>query len=265
MALLNSISGTSDSILVGGSALTLVPEGVALISNIFTSEDKKPIKGIDGFLFDIKLTENVSYSAQITDHFTEENYTIQDHVAFDPVRVTLTGKVAELVYTKDAGLAFLSAAIDRLQPVDALSPELALQGRQYISAVDQFGSALRSATKVLNSVYDIFADDPSKNAQQKAFYVFEQMFLGRSLLSIETPWRTYKNMMIENWSADQGEESIYESTFTLTFKEMRFISTTTNTGKLVGRVKAQKAATQDKGIVPKSGSILTNITDAITK
>jgi hypothetical protein len=264
MAVLNTISGVSNNILVGGSALTLLPAGVALISNIFTSEDKKPVKGIDGFLFDISLTENATYSAQITDHFTESNYSIQDHAAFDPVKVTLTGKVAELVYTKNAGLAFLSAAIDRLSPLGVISPTMGTQARQYIAAADQLGSALGSAKKVLNSIYDIFADDPSKNAQQKAFYVFEQMFLGRALLSIETPWKTYKNMMIENWTADQTEESIYETTFTLTFKEMRFIGTETNTGTLVGRIEAQKAAPQDKGVVPKSGSVLTKISDAVT-
>lgn len=264
MAVLNSISGVSNSILVGGSALTLIPAGVALISNIFTSEDKRPVKGIDGFLFDINMTENATYSAQITDHYTEANYSIQDHAAFDPVKVTLTGKVAELVYTKKAGLAFLSAAIDRLSPLGVISPAMGTQARQYISAVDQLTSAVGSAKKVLNSIYDIFADDPSRNAQQKAFYVFEQMFLGRSLLSIETPWKTYKNMMIENWTADQSEESIYETTFTLTFKEMRFIGTETNVGTLVGRVEAQKAAPQDKGVIPKSGSILTNIYDAVT-
>jgi hypothetical protein len=256
MAVLNTISGVSNNILVGGSALTLLPAGVALISNIFTSEDKKPVKGIDGFLFDISLTESATYSAQITDHFTEENYTIQDHAAFDPVKVTLTGKVAELVYTKNAGLAFLSAAIDRLSPLGVISPTMGTQARQYIAAADQLGSALGSAKKVLNSIYDIFADDPSKNAQQKAFYVFEQMFLGRALLSIETPWKTYKNMMIENWTAEQSEESIYETTFTLTFKEMRFIGTETNTGTLEGRIAAQKEKPQDKGIVSKDQSLL---------
>lgn len=251
MSVLNTISGVSQGVNIGGSALSLLPMGAALVKNLIN----KPVRGIEGFLFDIDLTQNVSYSAQITDHFTENNSAIQDHVAFDPLKITLTGKVAELVYTKSSGLAFLSATIDRLTPLGVLKPEMSLQARQYIAAADQLRSAKDTVEKSLTSLSDIFASEPSKNNQQGAFWMFEEFFKGRSLLSVETPWRTYKNMMIESWTADQDEASIYETTFTLVFKEMRFISTTTNTGQIIGRIKEQKAEAQDKGTQAKGGSI----------
>jgi predicted transposase YdaD len=53
-------------------------------------------------------------------------------------------------------------------------------------------------------------------------------------------------MVIESWSADQAEDTTMETTFTLTFKQMRFIQTITNKGKLLGRAAAQASETENK-------------------
>jgi hypothetical protein len=241
MSVLTTISGVSNTINLAGSALSLVGLGAALI------KEKNPPRGISGFLFDIAATDNVSHAAQITDHYVEDNSSVQDHIAFDPVKITITGKMGELVYTKNQGLAFLSAAIDRLTPLGVLKPEQSLQAQRYIAAVDQLGSALTSAKKVFNDLSSIFDDNPAQNAQQKAFSRFESYFFGRTLLTVETPWKTYDSMVIENWTADQDAESMYETTFTLTFKQVRYVGTTVNIGKLVGRIKEQKSAAVDQG------------------
>ena len=233
MSILNTISGVSNKISIGGSALSLIGMGSSLLTT------KQPLRGIEGFLFDIQLTDNISYSAQITDHFIENNSAIQDHIALEPVRITLTGKVGELVYTKAESLSFLKAMVDRLAPIGILSPKQGLQATKAIAAAYEIGSAIDTATKAYNNLTDIFKDSPSLNKQQTAFAKFENMFLGRSLISVETPWKTYTDMAIESWSADQDADSIMETTFTLNFKQMRFIKTITNTGTLVGRIAAQ--------------------------
>jgi hypothetical protein len=240
MSVLNSISGVSNSISIGGSALSLIGMGTALVT------DQNLKKGIDGFLFDVPLTENISYSAQITDHFTEDNSSIQDHVALEPIKITLTGKVGELVYTKLAGLTFLSAAIDRLAPFGIFSPEQGLMATKAIASAYEVVSAIDTIQKTYNNLADIFTDSPSLNKQQAAFVKFENYFLGRALLSVETPWKTYRDMVIESWSADQAEDTTMETTFTLTFKQMRFIQTITNKGKLLGRAAAQASETENK-------------------
>lgn len=261
MSILNTISGVSNKISVGGSALSLVGMGSTLITG------KKLKRGIDGFLFDVPLTENVSFAAQITDHFAEDNSTIQDHIALEPVRITLTGKIGELVYTKEAGLTFLKAMIDRLSPLGILSPTLGLQATKAIAAAYQVKSAIDAVTKTYDNLSDIFKDSPSLNKQQTAFAKFEGLFNGRTLMSVETPWKTYTNMAIESWSADQDADSLMETTFTLSFKEMRFIGTTTNTGSLVGRIAAQKSATNNTATqsgVPKDKSVFATILDGST-
>lgn len=249
MSVLTTISGVSNTINLGGSALSLVGMGSALITQ------KKKRRGIAGFLFDIAATDNVTHAAQITDHYVENNSAVQDHIAFDPVKITITGKVGELVYTKEQGIAFLSATIDRLTPLGVLKPKQALQAQRYIAAANQLYSATQSALKVYNDLAGVFKGIPAKNKQQEAFNTFEGYFLGRTLLTVETPWKTYESMVIENWSADQDAESMYETTFTLTFKEVRYVGTNTNTGKLVGRNAEQKAEPVNQGTTKgKSGA-----------
>lgn len=241
MSIINTISGASSAINIGGSALSLVGLGAALFKN------KSIKRGIEGFLFDVPLTENVTFQANITDHYTEDNSSIQDHIAFDPIKITLTGKVAELVHSKQAGLAFLSAMIDRLQPLGLFSPKQGLQAQRAISAAHQAISAIDTLKKTYTSLADIFSDRPSLNNQQKAFKLFSDYFETRSLLSVETPWETYEDMAIESWSADQNADTTMETTFTITLKQMRFVETNTFAGSLLGRIGAQKSGTVNKG------------------
>jgi len=242
MSLLNTISGASGLIGVGSSALSTIGLGAALIT------PQKGKRGIEGFLMDIPISETVNYNAQITDHYVEDNTFIQDHVAIEPIKITLVGKVAELVVSKPAALAFASAVSERLAPLGVFSPGQRQKATDAIATAAVALSAIDSATAALNDLGGLFSDDLGKNKQQNAFKKFEGWFNTRAIISVETPWRTYTDMIIESWSAEQGEESIYESTFTLNFKQMRFVSTSINTGKLFGRVKEQSAVEVPKGV-----------------
>lgn len=259
MSILNTISGAAGAINIGGSALSLVGMGAALLKG------NNLKRGIDGFLFDIPLTDNVSYSANITDHYAEDNTFIQDHIGLDPVRITLTGKIAELVYTKQQTLTFLSAMVDRLAPLGVLTPKQSLQAQKAISTANQAVSAFDTLKKTYSNLADIFANEPSKNAQQKAFAQLESMFKGRSLISVETPWKTFSSMAIESFSADQDAESLMETTFTISFKEMRFVSTKTNVGTLVGRIASQASDISNKGVQnPPPKTFLKSVSDSAT-
>jgi hypothetical protein len=126
-----------------------------------------------------------------------------------------------------------------------------------IASAYEVVSAIDTIKKTFNNLSDIFTGS-ALNKQQTAFNTLEGYFKGRALLSVETPWKTYKDMVIESFSADQAEDTQLETTFTLTFKQMRFISTVTNTGKLIGRVAAQAAIPDNKG-AQAGGSALLNL------
>ena len=55
--------------------------------------------GIAGFKFHIPQTEQVRMESDITDHYTDINTPVQDHIALKPVTITLTGLVGEYFYS----------------------------------------------------------------------------------------------------------------------------------------------------------------------
>lgn len=250
MSLIDSLGAGAQ---IGSSAMSTVGLGAALL------KPKNPPPGIDGILFDIPLNETVNYSAQITDHFTEINSAIQDHAALEPLKITLTGKISELVYTKYEAMAFLSAVSSVLASIDVLSPSNALAVQRAIASA----AAAAQAAKVLLAGYKtlsaIFSGEPMQNNQQEIFSKFEKMFLSRTIMTVETPWKTYDSMIIESWTADQGEDSMLETTFTLNFKQLRFIGTETNTGQLNGRIAQQASPVTQTGDTGGGASALINL------
>jgi len=242
MSLLNTISGAGNLVSIGASSLSLLPMGKALIG------DPSPKPGIDGFLFDMRMSERVDFSADITDHYCESNYAIEDHIAINPVRLTLTGKIAELVYKQDKYSAFTRALISRLTALGVLKPAASSTAMDAMAAYDVAYNSYNTLIKSYEDMSSLFSGKPLKNNQQKQFAVIEDYFNQRALLTVETPWRHFSNMAIESWSAEQNEESIYESIFTINFKEMNFIDTETFTGfGVVSRITGQKSSTKNKG------------------
>lgn len=242
MSILNTISAVSNNISLGSSALSLIGMGVSLF--------KKPLKkGIDGFLFDIKKTETINNSAQITDHFSEDNTYLHDHIAINPMTITLTGTIGELVFTKSEGLEFLKAMVNRLTPLGALSPSQSVKATQYLAKAEVARSAYNSLEKSIGSLADVFAGRETLSKQAEAYGKLEGMFLNRALISVETPWKTFPKMVIESFSTDQTEENMMETTFSVTCKQMRFVGVETIAGDLVkNRYDAATSSISNKGI-----------------
>ena len=251
MSVLNSVGLVTNGISAGASALSLVGLTKALVT------PDNPPPGIAGFLFDIPENETVIHTAQITDNWVETNYSIQDHVAFEPVKITLTGKVAELVYAKSAAAKYIAQVIGRLGPLGVLQPGVSQKAAQYISEAERLFNAAESAVSEIGDLYNaVSGGKPKLNKQQQAFSTFETFFFGRARLTVQTPWKTYQNMIIETWSADQASETTTETSFTVTFKQLRIIASETNTGQLKGRIKAQKSDPVNLGKQPGSSALL---------
>ena len=45
------------------------------------------------YLFDTRSDEELNLDSDITDHWVEANYTIQDHIGLKPMQITLSGYV----------------------------------------------------------------------------------------------------------------------------------------------------------------------------
>ena len=243
MSILNTVSAGAGAIAIGGSILSLIPMGKAL----FMPKADALQKGIAGFLFDINLTESVTHSAQITDHYSEDNTYLQDHIAISPMVINLTGKIGELVWRKLPVTEFLYAMVNRLTPVNVFTPAQSFQAQQAIYAYELATFALKSLERSLNSLKDVFAGNETKTKQQDAYTTLEGLFNNRALITIETPWRTFEDMVIESFSVSQDDTTTTETTFDVTCKQMRFVGVQTFPGSLITS-RHDKTQIETKGL-----------------
>lgn len=254
MGVLASIGTASGNLSLAGSAISLAQATKSLI----VGNDLPP--GIAGFLFDIPETATVAHASQITDHWVEDNTSIQDHVAIEPIKITLTGKVAELVYTKTKAAAYADTVLNNLSALKLLEPGLSQSAAEHISAAEQLQQSAASVLKQAGTLTGLFqGSEANLNNQQKAYQYFKTLFESRALLTVETPFQTYQSMIIESFESLQDESTTTVSSFTINFKQLRTISVQVGTGKLQGRIKEQKSATVNKG-QQQGTSIITAIT-----
>lgn len=255
--LLNATSGATNLLQKGGSVLSLASATAALV------KPQDQVEGINGLLFSIPESESLKLQAQITDHVIENNSTMQDHIAISPITITLTGKISELVLSKSTVEKYAETVINTLGSVGALSPALSATATQALSTYSRLNSAIGSTISKFNNLSDAVKGVPSKNKQQKFYIELKQFFYGRSLLTVQTPWETLKNMAIESIDLDQDETTVEWSTITVRLKQLTLAETKQLTQEIKGRIKLQKAPVVDKGATGDK-SELAIIVDGVT-
>lgn len=232
--------------------------------------------GLGGFVFDVKTEEIATLTADITDHYTEDNKALQDHIALRPKRVTLRGFVGELVYNTPSGdnsSSIVQIVTQKLTVLSSYLPQIsaaATQAQAAISGVDSAGGTLQSLAATIPAAANIYGLVQNSigafginQKQQGAYQYFAACQSGGILMGIQTPWEFLTNMAIESIVAIQPEDSIFLSDFAITLKQIRIASTTTaltplsGTGGLAspalnsqGATATQAALQTDIGIVP---------------
>jgi len=187
--------------------------------------------GLGRFVFDIEGETTVTLKSDITDHFLEDNTTIQDHIAIKPKKVTLNTYVGELTYKPESDLTdTVETVVRKLTTINAYLPELT----QATQAIVDFNA--EDLTSVTDSLESVTAQTVNKatdyysmvqnllnsgNKQQDAYMYFKSLMEQKILVSLQTPFEYMNNMAIESVTAFQGEESKFISNFTITLKEIR--------------------------------------------
>jgi hypothetical protein len=237
-----------------GSVLSIANATKAFLSG------PKQQDGINGYFFDIPISEQIKLNTQITDHFVEENYAIQDHIAIEPVEITLVGNVAELVYTKSDLEAYLQTVLDRLGPLGALAPGLSSSAQKALSTYNQLNSAVKNVVKQFKNL----KGDKAAPTNQSAIYLkFEEWLQNRVIMKVQTPWKTFPSMVLKSVTFDQDAETKDRSEVTIVCKEIRTVKVLTGVGTLVGtqRNAAQKSTPVSQGVTGGS-SVLYDMTQS---
>lgn len=187
------------------------------------------IFGLGGFIFDIEEGTTLNSQSIITDNFVEDNTAVQDHIAVQPLKVTLRSRVGETVFRSAETIEdFIEEVIQKLTILDSYLPKLA-QAEQQIR--DLAGTDIATlTTEKINDLLDLWS--LSKNLinmnsrQQQAYLFFKALQEKKILTSVQTPFEFLTNMAIESIAATQDADSKFVSTFTITLKQIRTASVT---------------------------------------
>jgi len=189
--------------------------------------------GLSGYYFDIPAEDEAAFSSDVTDHFVEQNYAIQDHVAQKPLIVTLHGFAAE-VTAFNAGVVPASASVlaPVLGVVSGFSPTLASQTQQLYNQISSVTTQVGNAVTQATSLYNLITNaSTTSSKQQAAFNFFYQMWQANVLFTIQSPFvaTPFQNMLIINCRALQKDDNGLITDFMVTFKQIRTVSSVTST------------------------------------
>lgn len=183
-------------------------------------------QGISGFVFDIMGPEEIALEADITDHYVEANYAIQDHIAIRPEKYIMRGYVGDLSNTLERADTAQLGALQTLALVPGFSPDF-VQGalEVYESILVAYQNA-RNVVQQAQSLYQLFNQKGTASTKQQAAYnYFYGLWATRQLCTVETPYQVFENMAIESVRPVQNEETKSFSDFSVTFKKIRTAST----------------------------------------
>jgi|SRR6185312_1557177 len=225
-------------------------------------------------LFHYEGEQTVSLESDITDHFIEDNTSIQDQIALRPEIITTHGFIGELNDVPPPGLAIVQAAANKLTSISAYVPALSTTAliayNEAFAAYQIANSATNAAisawssiigdngTSVIDGGTEI-TEANNQNRQQTMFQQFYAYWRNRYLFTVQTPWAVFQNCAIFKLRAIQSEETNVISDFEVTFKLIRMASTESTPFNLAaGRLNSQSAVASNNGTsTPQTSTSLT--------
>lgn len=187
--------------------------------------------GLGGFVFDVEGATNIDLSTDITDHYTESNISIQDHIAIRPKRIRLDTFVGELVYKNDdASNQPLQNLARKLTVLNSYLPALS-RGAEQIKGIFDSQREKINFSQVVDSTLNLYSlvknVAPPTTKQQQAYQYFKALMEQKILVSCQTPFEFCTNMAVEAVFATQDETTRYVSNFSIVLKEIRMVSSVT--------------------------------------
>jgi hypothetical protein len=276
-----ALSNAATAALALGNLILVVPTiANSLNNNIQGYQPQLPPKS-DGtpsqaaqpkyFLFDYEGEQSIELTSDITDHFIEDNSSIQDNIALKPVKVTTKGFVSELNDIAPTVLQPLKTVVQKLTALNAYAPAISATAQiayneaffAYQTALSAANSSVQAWSSLSQSKQQLLQGNEFTNPfnfntslfatqtrQQIAFQGFYGYWISRTLFSIQTPWAIFKNMAIEKLRPIQSEDSQSFSTFEITFKQIRTVQSALIPPKSAvaqGRLNPQSQALVNNG------------------
>jgi hypothetical protein len=212
------------------------------------------------FVFDYEAENTISLQSDITDHYIEDNTSIQDQISLKPEIITVRGYIGELNDITPAGFGGAAGLLSKLTTVSAFVPGLSATATNIFNKSTQI---VATANKLVDSAVSAWnsltggSSDPVQNKQQIAYGQFYGYRQTRTLFTVQTPWALYQNCAIQSLLVTQDAESNVVSDFEISFKVLRFATTlTVSSGSLQGRANQSNSLLSNLGVsVPSVPSV----------
>lgn len=215
------------------------------------------------FLFDYEAEQFGLFESDITDHFTENNNSIEDQIALKPEMITTSGFIAELNDISPIPIPGIQAVPNKLTTIEAYVPQLTTTALlAYNQATFLTAVALNAANNAVSSwetiqgeasqnEVDAFGLTPGtiQNKQQAAFAQLYGYWSQRTLFTIQTPWALFSDMAILSLKPVQSGETRVITNFEITFKRIRFASTDTVQSQEAKRVRQGRLQSQASSVL----------------
>lgn len=238
------------------SAITSISNLIFVSPQLTVGYQPQPTPGApqqSAIVFHYEGEQTSVLESDITDHFAEDNTTIQDQIALKPIVITTHGFVGELNDVAPLGLQTLQQVSQKLGAIGAYAPGLSATALlayneaafAYMTAVNAASSVVSTwntinnlgggntgGENVINGDPNVVNNNPfvgtrqgNQTLQQLYYQNFYSYWITRTLFTVQTPWAIFQNMAIKTLRAIQDAETNMITDFEISFKQMRFAST----------------------------------------
>lgn len=224
------------------------------------------------FLFHYEGDNTVTLTSEITDHYVENNYAAQDHIALAPDIIETTGFIGELNDVTPNVLEAVKTVAQKLGNISAYEPALSVSAllayNRAFQAYQAVEIAKRTSIPSWKGAAGLQSDGPTaitqgtsaqefadsvnlrtQNKQQIAFQKFYGYRKARTLFTVQTPWAIFKDCAIQELVATQDAGTQYVSSFRITFKpiQVAYTGLTPNVDQYQGRAYFHAAPVSKSG------------------
>lgn len=253
------------------------PTNVVLTGGVsVTVQDaqKEFINNNVGYYFDIIREHSVSIQNQITDNYLENNTAVQDHIAHNPITVTISGLAGEVFFTPPTKAlnklytkfnTFMQSKFnndtmaneylmsDKLLAIPALIPSVDNVTQLAKNAVQYVESSYKRLEKVVKG----FKNKEIKEARLWQIYrELKDLSDTNTALIVETPFTVLDNMFIQSISLRQGNEN-YVTDLEISLKQINYadVSLTAADEKVLAKYNAYAQAEVENNGKAKTTSV----------
>ncbi|MDE2019608.1 MAG: hypothetical protein KGJ13_04655 [Patescibacteria group bacterium] len=204
----------------------------------------------NAFVFDYFGDDEAHFESEITDHFSEDNSAIQDHIAVLPKRYTLRGFISEVSFQalgSGTTTGILNTLEQKMGAVPAFLGKYTPQALQKLQGSITAGIATvqnyaNEATQYYNQAQNLLSMFKNSSAatskQQSAFVNLQSIWEKRLPIVLSTPWgqaglqsNNSQSMYIERVRFFQGRETPTRTDITITIKQVRTVPLQSNPNK----------------------------------